>query len=184
MSQASFKPAITIRRVESREAGRLAALGARLFEETYREFTDPSDMASHLAGMYGEEIQRVELADRDVITLFVEAAGDPIGYIQVRRRSTPESVEHQADVELRWFYLDTAYHGGGVAGPMMDAAEAAGRELGGGEMWLSVWTRNPRAIAFYVKRGFEEVGKSEFDVGEDRQTDLIMVTSLANEPEP
>jgi hypothetical protein len=41
-------------------------------------------------------------------------------------------------------------------------------------VWLSVWDQNPRAIAFYRKVGFEDVGSTEFGVGSDRQTDRIM----------
>jgi diamine N-acetyltransferase len=45
-------------------------------------------------------------------------------------------------------------------------------------MWLSVWERNPRAIAFYGKCGFRMVGSKDFWVGSDRQTDHVMVLEL------
>ena len=46
-------------------------------------------------------------------------------------------------------------------------------------MWLGVWERNPRAIAFYIKSGFVVVGSHVFIVGNDRQTDLVLVSSLS-----
>ena len=61
---------------------------------------------------------------------------------------------------------------------IMDAARRAGLELGGRVMWLSVWEQNPRAIAFYAKVGFRDVGSADFHVGSDRQTDRILVTAL------
>jgi ribosomal protein S18 acetylase RimI-like enzyme len=41
--------------------------------------------------------------------------------------------------------------------------------------WLGVWERNPRAIAFYRKFNFEEVGDHIFSVGSDPQRDIILV---------
>ena len=50
-------------------------------------------------------------------------------------------------------------------------AEAAGTAT----VWLGVWERNPRAIAFYHKWGFVDVGTQKFHLGADVQTDRLMV---------
>ncbi len=166
------------RRVGAEEAAALSALGARLFEETYRDLTEPADLAAHVAALYHPDVQRADLLDPDVITFFVDADGEAVGYVQVRRARPPADVDHEAAVELRWFYLDSAWHGRGVATGMMAAARGAAHELGEGGMWLSVWKQNSRAIAFYRKCGFAEVGTSEFRVGADRQTDVIMAVGV------
>ena len=45
-------------------------------------------------------------------------------------------------------------------------------------MWLGVWERNERAIAFYLKWGFREVGDHRFLVGRDDMRDLILEREL------
>jgi ribosomal protein S18 acetylase RimI-like enzyme len=60
----------------------------------------------------------------------------------------------------------------------MAASLDAARELGGRTLWLSVWERNPRAIAFYEKTGFRNAGTKDFWVGSDRQTDFVLVADL------
>jgi ribosomal protein S18 acetylase RimI-like enzyme len=40
--------------------------------------------------------------------------------------------------------------------------------------WLGVWERNPKAIAFYRKFGFQEVGEHVFPLGSDAQRDIVM----------
>jgi ribosomal protein S18 acetylase RimI-like enzyme len=57
---------------------------------------------------------------------------------------------------------------------MAKAVDAA-RELGGETIWLGVWERNSRAIAFYEKCGFRDRGSQPFLVGSDLQTDRVMV---------
>jgi ribosomal protein S18 acetylase RimI-like enzyme len=62
----------------------------------------------------------------------------------------------------------------------IEAAEAAGART----LWLGVWERNPRAIAFYRKAGFVDVGSQLFVVGTDPQTDRLMERSLASDAAP
>jgi ribosomal protein S18 acetylase RimI-like enzyme len=60
----------------------------------------------------------------------------------------------------------------------MDGVKTAARDLGGRRLWLGVWERNPRAIAFYRKSGFSDAGTTTFQLGSDLQTDRVMVASL------
>ena len=60
----------------------------------------------------------------------------------------------------------------------MEAAFAAASEFGGRSVWLCVWERNPRAIAFYVKCGYHDVGSAPFLLGTDQQTDRVLVARL------
>jgi ribosomal protein S18 acetylase RimI-like enzyme len=76
------------------------------------------------------------------------------------------------------FYVDRSAHGSGVAQQLMAAARAAAREFGGRHLWLSVWERNPRALSFYKKEDFVDVGSTDFYVGSDRQTDRVLLASL------
>jgi ribosomal protein S18 acetylase RimI-like enzyme len=45
-------------------------------------------------------------------------------------------------------------------------------------MWLGVWERNPRAVAFYRKYGFTRVGEHTFMLGADAQTDWVLARPL------
>lgn len=156
----------------------MAELAARTFSETFAADNRPEDMAAHLAARYGERQQGEEIADPQGVTLLVESGGRLIGYSQIRRDAPPEGVRGEAPVEIRRFYVDQPWHGRGVAQRLMAAARDAARELGGRTLWLNVWERNPRAIAFYAKHGFRDVGAVDFWLGADRQTDRVMVTDL------
>ena len=41
-------------------------------------------------------------------------------------------------------------------------------------IWLGVWGKNERAIRFYRKWRFTQIGTQPFVLGNDRQTDLIL----------
>jgi ribosomal protein S18 acetylase RimI-like enzyme len=171
------QPAVRIRRDGVEDAEALAAFAARTFADTYAAQNRPEDMEAHLASAYGEAQQRAELADPAVVTLLAEDGVAFAGYAQVRPGRAPECVRHPGAHELHRFYVARAHHGRGVAHLLMHAVLVAARERGATHLWLSVWERNPRAIAFYAKMGFERAGTTYFHVGRDRQDDLVLVVS-------
>ncbi len=79
-----------------------------------------------------------------------------------------------SQVELVRFYVDRDYHGRGIASRMMDVVRDAAIALGAEVLWLGVWEHNPRAIAFYKKCGFTDVGTQDFWMGPERQHDRVM----------
>lgn len=163
-----------IRRATVDDAALVARLGARTFHEAFAADNRPDDMAQYLAGAFGVAQQAAELAAPDWVTLLVEVDGAPAAFAQVRRAAPPACVRGGAPVEIHRFYVQRTWHGQGVAARLMQACLDVVRELGGRTAWLSVWERNPRAIAFYRKHGFTRSGAAEFWVGPDCQTDHIL----------
>ncbi|HYC62350.1 MAG TPA: GNAT family N-acetyltransferase [Thermoanaerobaculia bacterium] len=158
-----------IRRATVDDAAALAEIAERTFRDAFAADNNPDDLELHIANTYGEVQQRREIASLDGITLVVEDDGRLIAYTQIRRAPS-----QHGDVEIARFYVDRTHHGRGVAQSLMDAAQNAARALGGTTLWLGVWERNPRAIAFYEKCGFRDVGSHPFLVGTDLQTDRAM----------
>ena len=158
-----------VRRATPADAAALAELGARTFRDTFAEQNTAEDMRLYLANTYGEELQRREIEDPEIVTLVAENGGALVAFAQLRR-----SIEGYGDVELARLYVDRGHHGQGLAQTMMNAAIDAARALGGATLWLGVWERNARAIRFYEKCGFTDVGSHPFLVGNDLQTDRVM----------
>lgn len=169
---------VEIRRARASDAAALALFAARTFEETYAGQIPGERIREHLDQSFGEPAQAREIADPDAATLLAFRHGALVAYAQLRRKAPP-GVPLEHPVELQRFYVDRPAQGRGVGGPLMAAAREAARSLGGRNLWLSVWERNARAIAFYGKEGFTLAGTAGFHVGAEQQTDLILVASLA-----
>jgi diamine N-acetyltransferase len=162
------------------DAPALAALGARTFRDTFAADNTPENIAAHLAATYSPAIQASELADPRRRTLVAATrAGELTGFVQLLDGEVPSAITGPAPIELLRLYVDRDYHGRGVAHALMTAALAAAAEQGALTIWLGVWERNPRAIAFYRKWSFEDVGSHEFVLGSDRQTDRLMARPVA-----
>ena len=136
-------------------------------------------MAQYLAEAFTPEQQALEIADATGTVLVAEHRDQSgtaalIGYAHVVASPTPEAVEGPDPLELKRLYVARAWHGQGVAQALMDAAIDAARARGAQTLWLGVWERNPRAVAFYAKYGFTRVGEHTFMLGSDSQTDWLL----------
>ena len=151
---------------------------AGTFHETFAHSTSAHDMAEHLATHYGELRQAAEIVDPQCVTLVVDEGDVLAAYAQVRQGIAPDCVRRADSRELWRFYVDKALHGSGIAQRLMMACVAAATELGGSGLWLSVWEHNDRALVFYRKVGFVEVGSAPFWLGADRQTDRILLLEV------
>jgi diamine N-acetyltransferase len=164
----------TLRPATIEDAAPLSALAERTFRDTFAADNTASDMDAYCARAFGVDIQSRELSDPATLTLVVEEDGNLVGYAQLVLRPPPLSVPACRPMELKRFYVDKAFHGSSMAPALMRAAEESARASGADLVWLGVWERNPRAIRFYQKSGFQEIGEQTFTVGADLQRDLVM----------
>lgn len=169
---------ITIRPGTAADAEALAALAARTFRDTFAADNRPEDLALHLSEAYGPIQQGRELAGADISTLLADTGRDLAAYAQLRRGHAPGCVAGESPLELWRFYVAREWQGRGLAHMLMRQVDAEAERLEARTLWLGVWERNARAIAFYRKCGFADVGSHVFMVGSDPQTDRIMVRSV------
>jgi ribosomal protein S18 acetylase RimI-like enzyme len=172
---------IVTRAARPDDAALLTELGASTFRETFESANAPEDFAAYMAVAFGEAVQRAELEDPDTTVFLAERDGDAVGYVMLRERKAPGVVGPHDALEIARLYARKRVLGSGVGAALMQRAlaEAVGR--GKEAVWLGVWERNARAIAFYESWGFHRCGTQPFLLGTDVQTDLVMVRRIARE---
>jgi GNAT superfamily N-acetyltransferase len=163
--------------VES-DAHELAAFAARTFKETFGPHNRPEDLRAHLKKAFGITQQTQELKDPAMVTLLGYHDATLVAFAQIRRQDPPTGIPIVRPIELYRFYVDRPAHGTGIAQRLMVDVHAQARAFDGENLWLGVWERNPRAIAFYQKVGFVDRGSHDFFVGSDRQTDRVLVAPI------
>jgi GNAT superfamily N-acetyltransferase len=169
---------LRIRRATAADAALISSLGAQTFVTSFGAQNTQENIALHLAKAYGDGVQQRELADAAYTYLIVEMDGSPAGYACVKDGEAPECVTGPAPVEVLRFYVLQEFHGTGVAQALMDACAADARARDGRTLWLGVWDQNPRAIRFYTKWGFVDVGGQTFMLGDDPQQDRVLARPL------
>ena len=178
MSTTSRSWPIAIRQATAADAALFTAIAQSAFVDTFAKDNTPDDMAQYCAESFSEEIQRGELQDERNIVLVAERDGDVVGYAMMRTDNAPECVADSGAIEIARLYSVARVIGTGVGAALMQRCLDVGVERGHRSVWLGVWEHNPRAIAFYERWGFADVGEKSFVLGADLQTDRVMMRTL------
>lgn len=170
-----------IRHAIAADAGLLAELGARTFSEAFAadERNRPEDMAAYMASAFTREQQAAELADPLSIFFIAEIDGVAVGYAKLFPGGEAEGrIRSEKPIELVRLYVSQEWHGRGVGEALMRACIDEARRGDYRTLWLGVWEHNARALAFYRKWNFRDVGRHIFQLGTDAQTDVLMQRTI------
>ena len=167
-----------IRLAKVSDAKNLASLAEATFRDAFSQFNSQENMDVHCAKSYGKTIQELEINNKNYITLVAEDNDKLIAYAQLRWNKKPQCISSERSGEVQRLYVDKNYHGSGIAHQLMTKCIEIYQQDSKDLVWLGVWENNPRAIAFYKKFGFKEVGEHKFLLGDDLQRDIIMARSL------
>lgn len=174
-----MKSNAVIRPARLADAAGLSTLMRRTFLAANGHCSSPENVAAFLEATYQPELQAREIRDPDTLTLIVEQDSQWAGFAQLRWGTTPPpEVAPLPAVELGRIYLDAAFHGRGIAAQLVANLLVAASLRGSRSVWLNVWQEAGQAIRFYQKHGFQIVGQSVFNVGDDPKDDWVMAQVL------
>ena len=167
---------LLIRRASRADGRELAELARSTFRDTFAGENTPSDMEAYLGRAFSLEAVQADLENPASIFLlgFLKSGEAPIGYAKLKTGSPDPSVRGLEPIEIERLYVGRKGLGLGIGARLMRACLDEAAKAGHKTVWLGVWERNPRAIAFYERWGFEQVGEHSFLLGSDLQNDLIM----------
>ena len=156
----------------------ISALGSAAFVAAFGAANPPGVVDDYVAEAFSVETLGLQLGEASSRWFVAEGDGGLLGMAHLTGGVCPADVMGDAPVQLRRLYTAAGLTSRGVGSLLMetviDAASGAGHDL----MWLGVWEHNPRAIAFYERWGFEQVGTVEFRLGDEDQTDLVLSRPL------
>jgi GNAT superfamily N-acetyltransferase len=167
------------RSANTHDLAALAALARRSFFDAYCETDDHAVIEEYCARNFTQERFASILADpRARLVVATDGGGGLVGYAHVADSPPPPCVRGAVPVELVRLYLAREWIGRGVGAALMLAAIDEARSLGGQTLWLGVYERNPRAIAFYRRFGMQVVGTKPWEWGGSVFQDPVMQRGL------
>ena len=160
---------ITIDHVES-----LQKLGRQTFAETYAAGNTEENLTKYLREAFSITKLSDELMDRNSDFYFATLDNKEIGYLKTNIGSAQSEISKEHTLEIERIYVMKTFYGKGVGQLLFEKAMALAKSYEVKYVWLDVWEKNPRALRFYQKNGFKAFGKHVFQVGDDKQTDIMM----------
>jgi diamine N-acetyltransferase len=165
---------IRVTRVTAEDLDSLLEISRTTFRETFAESNSPDDMQKYLDENLNRDTLRDQLTHPDSEFYFAVIDESPVGYMKLNFGAAQTELKDVNAVEIERIYALKEFHGKQVGQTLYHKAVDIAKSGKLQYLWLGVWEKNQRAIAFYRKNGFVEFGKHVFMLGNDKQTDLMM----------
>jgi ribosomal protein S18 acetylase RimI-like enzyme len=156
-------------------------MGALTFTRSYASIIAAEELESYTSRAFGLEQIQTELTTAEITYLLAFAGAAPCGYSKLAPTSPPPAIDGSNAVELTRLYVLSEWIGRGIGAMLIKQSLDAAIERGDRSCWLRVWTGNQRAIEFYRRWGFREVGSEPYHVGRCSETVLLMIRDLSRE---
>lgn len=166
-------PGVRIRRAAPADAVPLTALVASSFRDTYAADCDADEIDRHIATHFTLDRISAEIEDPASPILLACEGDELLGYAVLRAGSSTDCIAANRPIEVARLYLTRSRIGRGHGSALMQSCLEEGERRGCDVIWLGVWERNARALAFYRKWGFELVGTYKFDFGGTLYDDVV-----------
>jgi len=169
---------IIIKIADKTEAELIAELSRQTFYDSFEMYNTKENMDKFMNGQFTKEALMAEVGAAGNIFLLAYLTGEALGYARMRKTDNPPELGNVSAIEIARIYAVQKAIGKGVGKLLIERCIEIAKEKNEELIWLGVWEHNPRAIAFYIKWGFEKFGKHLFMLGDDPQTDLLMKKEL------
>ncbi len=160
--------AITFRPARCDDALCLGVLSTQVFLDTYATQGIRPAIAREVLALHSVAAYEALLADAGVTILVAECAGHLVGLSQVGNGVGHQQLPSAAASELKRLYVQERFAGRGVGRDLLRHAEKSAAALGADLLWLQAWDGNTRALQFYPRCGYEDLGGTVYTIeGED-----------------
>ena len=170
---------LEIRKAHVDDAPFIALLGRITFTETFGHlFRYKEDLTNYFEETFSVEkmAKGLQKAENVFWLAFVDQL--PVGYAKLKLQSKSVFLDSENVCQLQKIYVlkDFLSQKVGFKLQLEMLKEAQRRKFE--HIWLSVLHSNERAINFYAKNGFREIGKHDFQIGRENFNFVMMSKAL------
>ncbi|CAM3111213.1 GNAT family N-acetyltransferase [Leuconostoc rapi] len=168
-----------IKKLDLTDLNVLQKVSMETFYDTFADQNTEKNMQDYLSNSYKLETLTEELENKNSFFYFVLNDEDDImGYLKLNINDAQSEDDFENALEIERIYIRIGFQKQGLGKVLYNIATTKAIQLGKQRIWLGVWEFNQNAKAFYQHLGFDFVGSHTFNMGDDPQTDLIMVKTI------
>ena len=146
----------------------------RTFRVAYEAMNEPADFNQYCQEAFSVERVSMEMQHPQSVFWLGWQDGKLAAYLKLNINTYTEAVNSGKTVQIERIYVDPEMQGKGLGERLLDFCYEQAQLLKADSIWLSVWKKNPRAVTFYERCGYEICGVEIFELGDDPQEDWVM----------
>lgn len=156
----------------------LSALATQVFLDTYATRGISPELAKEAATVYAPAVFGQRLRDASVELWLAMSDGYVVGFVDVAFATTCP-VPGVAGAEVFRLYVQRPFLRQGVGRALLAEVEKIACGRGVGDVWLTAWVGNERALAFYRAQGYRDVGATEYVIEGTSHENRVLCKRLA-----
>jgi len=170
---------INIRQATEADTEVLALLGRITYVESHGHFIeDKNDLSSYTSEAFSISKTQENLNNPNILYYIIYSDKLPVGYAKLILNSKHESVVSQNACELNKIYILRDFIPLKIGQELLTFVEDKAKELQFDTMWLCVYIKNDRAIRFYKRNEFKNVGEYNFLVNGTGYENIVFSKKL------
>ncbi|KQV53259.1 hypothetical protein ASC95_10910 [Pelomonas sp. Root1217] len=153
---------ITLRAGTPDDATTISALAIQVFLDTYATEGVRPDLAREALREYATEAFDLRLREPQRRFVLAERDTGLLGFAELTLTDQAAPAGQCTGAELVRLYVQPAAQGMGLGRRLIGAAQALAAEAGLDALWLTAWDGNQRALAFYAREGYADIGDTTY----------------------
>ncbi len=163
-----------IEKVKIDEIEKLKTIAVETFLETFSPHNSDEDMRKYLNEALSTAQLSKEIRNIGSEFYFAIVENKVIGYLKINFGKSQTELQDDKSMEIERIYVLKQLQGKDIGKFLYHKALDIAVENKVNYIWLGVWEQNLKAISFYKRNGFVEFDKHIFQLGDDKQTDIMM----------
>ena len=156
----------------------LRSFARQCFFDTFAGMNTPADMTAYLDSAFSRERLAAELSEEHSAFFFLYIDEELVGYLKLNEAPAQTDIRDEKSLEIERIYVSKHRQNAGLGKYLLERAVEIAAGRGKDHVWLGVWEKNEKALRFYLRNGFYDIGTHSFFVGVDEQIDRIMRKDL------
>ena len=143
----------------------IAVLGTQVYLDTYATEGIRPAIAREVHEVLSTEAVTAALSAPAARFIVAERDGHLVGFAHLDLDAAHASVPAARPAKLHRLYVQERFTGAGLGSALLARAEERVSTEGATALWLTAWIGNARALAFYPRRGYADVGVDWYAFG-------------------
>jgi diamine N-acetyltransferase len=165
---------MTIRPFQNADFETLRTIARDTFVATYAAHNEPERFQKYVDASFSTEQMQREVAHVASHFFLIFEQTKCLGYLKLNEVSAQTDVYDPQSLEIERIYVVENAKGKGIGKSLIQKAIEVAIAKNLKYVWLGVWEKNPAAIAFYERMGFQKFAEHIFQIEDDAQTDWLM----------
>ncbi|MEW9675131.1 GNAT family N-acetyltransferase [Lentibacillus sp. L22] len=157
----------------------LQEISYNTFHETFSNMNSEENMKAYLENAFNTKKLEEEISNPASTFYFLYCNGELAGYLKINVDEAQTEDMGEEALEIERIYISEEFQKNGLGKCLLKKGLEVAKDQNKRKIWLGVWEYNTGAIRFYQRMGFVKTGSHSFYMGDEQQTDFIMVKTMA-----